>query len=207
VALIPRRAPLLSPLDRSFLGDWSGWYFDAPPIGHLLREAYPDRWLRIHSLPRSERMPTSGWHFAELRRRHVAVATDLLGDNAECALVLCVPSRDATSDRLASETRWGSVALSDLGQLDPELWHEETGVFAEPMSIRGAKTRWNAEAFYPFIDAVARDRIRGVLVELNRGQVYAPYDGGADLFFASTFERDSAQARLTSWLSPRPDGL
>jgi len=135
------------------------------------------------------------------------VATDVLGTDSECALLFCVPCRDATSERLAAETGWGSCVLTDLGALDAELWHEETGIFAEPMCLRGAKTYWQPETFHSFIDAVARDRISGIVVELDHGQVYAPYDGGADLFFASTVARDAARSRFQSWLSPRGDGL
>jgi len=44
-------------------------------------------------------------------------------------------------------------------------------------------------------------------VALDTGAVYAPYDGGADLFFPSTWERDLARDRYRAWLSRDPGGL
>jgi hypothetical protein len=134
----------LSPLPAGFLDQWALWYPDCPPEGYLLRDEYPDVWLRIHSLPRSKRYAESPGEYAELLSRHNQVATDLLGSDARCALLL---------------------------------------------------------------RAIADEETQALLVELDRGQVYAPYDGGADLFFASTFERDLAKARYANWLSAREDGM
>jgi hypothetical protein len=39
-----------------------------------------------------------------------------------------------------------------------------------------------------------------LLVNLDSGQVYAPYDGGADLFYSTEFARDNARERFAAWL-------
>ncbi|MDB4915783.1 MAG: hypothetical protein JWM95_3427, partial [Gemmatimonadetes bacterium] len=78
----------MNPADSTVLARWPEWYPDAPPVGFLLREAYPDRWLRIHSLPEAKRYPTSGFDYAELLRRHNSVAADVLGLDTPCAILL-----------------------------------------------------------------------------------------------------------------------
>jgi len=197
----------LDPLPTDFFETWFSWFPDAPPVGFLLREAEPDRWLRIHGLPNSRRHPTSGWDHAELLRRHNAVATDLLGEGAPCAAVLfdvCDPQRGSALGARAGLTE---SELPRVGTLPPELWGEDKGLFVEPVCLFGGSTVWRAGAFDIFIAAVAQDRVRGLFAALETSAVYAPYDGGADLIFPTTWERDLARERYEGWLSSRQDGL
>lgn len=46
-----------------------------------------------------------------------------------------------------------------------------------------------------------------LVVNLNTGRIYAPYDGGADLLYANETERDDAGERFRTWGSWREDGL
>lgn len=195
---------ILSP-QPGFLTQWAGWYPDSPPIGFLLREAYAHRWLRIHSLPLAKRNPTSGYDYAEIIRRHNEVATDVLGIDAQCVLVIVAPCTDG--DVLAQRSGLGDSPLFALGQLESSLWDERDGVFAVPMCFYGGITTWRSGSFNLFLSAAAQDFTRAIVVETSRGQVFAPYNGGVDLFFASQFERDLASQRYAKWLSSRCDGL
>ena len=180
----------LDPLPANFLETWTEWFPDAPPVGFLLREAEPDRWLRIHSLPGSRRHPESGWDHAELLRRHNAVATDLLGEGAACGVVLfdvCDPQR---SSALGARAGLTEAELPRVASLPPDLWDEDDGVFTEPVCLFGGSTVWRTGAFDAFIAAVADARVSGMFAAFETGAVYAPYDGGADLFFPTTWERD-----------------
>jgi hypothetical protein len=52
---------------------WDVWerHFGAlPPVGHLLRRAIPPRWMRIHSLPGSQRYAEGDLEYVELLSRH-----------------------------------------------------------------------------------------------------------------------------------------
>ena len=194
-------------LPRNFLETWTEWFPNAPPVGFLLREAERDRWLRIHSLPGSRRLPESAWDHAELLRRHNAVATDILGEGAACGVVLfdvCNPQR---SSALGARAGLTESELPRVGSLPPELWDDEDGVFAEPVCLFGGLTVWRTGAFDGFIAAVAAGQVSGLLAAFETGAVYAPYDGGADLFFPTTWERDRARERYGGWLSSRTDGL
>ena len=75
-------------LDGEFFSLWKDWYPDAPPLGFVLREMYPDLWLRIPGLPRGKRYAETDDERAELNRRHNAAATEVLRHNADCTLVL-----------------------------------------------------------------------------------------------------------------------
>jgi hypothetical protein len=56
-------------LDR-FLLFWNFRYQGCPPLRYLLRKTYPERWLRIHSLPTANRYATHPGEAAQLLRRH-----------------------------------------------------------------------------------------------------------------------------------------
>ena len=100
------KAPLILPISPDFATRWAAWYGATPPIGFLLREEYPDRWLRIHSLRSAARYPRSGWDYAELIRRHNTIANHVLGPGAESAfIVFC----ECSGGPPASSTWGGSV--------------------------------------------------------------------------------------------------
>jgi hypothetical protein len=136
-------------------------------------------------------------------RRFNTVAEGVLGDRSPCALLI----HECGVASKAELRGYGLVAdsISALGELPQELWDEE-GVFAVPMCISGAATIWLRGVFDRFFAGAAQDRLRGLLVELQRGQVFARYNGGADLFFSSSWERDQAKERYFSWISQRTDG-
>ena len=67
---------------------------------------------------------------------------------------------------------------------------------------------WRENHLDDLLAAVAEDRTGPVLfANTQRRCIYAPYDGGADLFFSSIDTAASARSRLRSWLSDREDGL
>jgi hypothetical protein len=197
----------MTPADAEVLARWSHWYPDAPPVGFLLRESYPDRWLRIYSLPEGKRYPTSGFDYAELLRRHNAVADDVVGAGSPCAILLVHTCKGRGVRAIGRAAGLTSSGLPRLGQLPLALSDEDNGVFAAPMCVFGSQARWTRGGFDRFITEIAEDRSHGLVVSLASGQVYAPYDGGADLFYLTEYERDQARDRFRIWASPRRDGL
>ena len=133
-------------------------------------------------------------------RRHSAVATDVLGGGAVCVLLLLRSSTGPESVGVGQRAAVTAGDLPDALSLSPELWDDESGWFGEPVGLLGAQVIWQPADFLGFIAAVADDRVRGVVANLATGGVYAPYDGGADLFFATEIERDLARARHAAWI-------
>jgi hypothetical protein len=190
-----------------FLARWNSWYPNSPPVGFLLRDAAPHRWLRIYSLPEGKRYPTSGFEYAELRRRHHVVANDVLGSGAPCALLLLGACSNTTGADLANMLGLGQEAVPFVTELDSSISQEPDGIFATAMCLFGGEIVWHAPYFDGFIAATAEDRVDGLVVELHTGGVYAPYDGGADLFYPTEVQRNQAWQQFADWRSPRKDGL
>jgi hypothetical protein len=73
--------------DDAFLDFWRTHFGDCPPAGFLLHETFPERWMRIHSLPDSKRYADTARELTALLARHNTVATDVLGDGSRCVEV------------------------------------------------------------------------------------------------------------------------
>jgi hypothetical protein len=192
--------PTVSPLPDDFSARWDTWYPAAPPLAFLLRDAYSERWFRIDSLPDGERYPMSRGEHDEIYRRHSEVATQVLGDDAECALLIF---RESAGRWHSAAVRAAGIGHDDLPSTVPlpaKLWDEHDGYFVVPVELAGAVVRWRASEFSGFIAAVADDAAKGLIVNLANGRVYAPYDGGADLFLESESERVRVREQFGAWL-------
>jgi hypothetical protein len=67
---------------------------------------------------------------------------------------------------------------------------------------------WQEEVFNDLLKDVA-DEATGPTLWCNRetGKVFAPYDGGFDIFPTSTAEVAELKERHKAWLSSEPSGL
>ncbi len=163
---------------------WNQSFPDTAPVGFVLRKNYSERWLRIHSLPESKRYAESEDEYTELLRRHNAVATDALGEGALCYLF---------------EGLWVDAAT-------PEAWL----IAGQEMALQFEVTQtvWNHGSHDALLREVADDKRPQILfAALDSGQVYSPYDGGADLIFCDQQKRDQRKLELREWLSEHPEGL
>jgi hypothetical protein len=184
---------------------WHRWFPATPPVGFLLREAVPERWIRIHSLPRGKRYPDSGFDHAEIQRRHAAVAEVLLGTDESIFFV----SHSCTgrfSRNVGRHAGFTTTELPRLWALEASWHDQEHGAFAEPMCISGCRATWDSVRFARFIAAVADDRMRGVILNARTGAVYAPYDGGADLFCPSALPPQVLRERFAAWIPDHLEG-
>ncbi len=173
---------------------WRQKFGSVSPIGYRCRAALPDRWLRIHSLPGSKRYPGTSEEFDELLRRHHLVSNHVLGEAAACTLFV---------GRYASEAQ----ELPNMAQFErlPSLDDTEESL---PIHVFGATVTWEAHRFDALIRSVADDDERLIFfANLKKGTGYAPYDGGADLFFASPQHVGTQKQAWAEWTSPRKDGL
>ncbi|MFC1402669.1 MULTISPECIES: hypothetical protein [Streptacidiphilus] len=68
--------------------------------------------------------------------------------------------------------------------------------------------RWQTACIDPLLRSVADNVSAGVIItDTNLGQLYHPYDGGADVILANSSSRDAMRERHSDWLSKHPQGL
>ena len=124
---------------------------------------------------------------SEVHRRCNAVASDVL-DGSLCALF--------TGE--FGEQPGGAWAVPMHGADEEPYW----------LNLSAKTSVWAPGGFDDLLRAVADDKSGPVLLyAIGKGKAFSPYDGGADLFLASKFERDELAKRYNSWLSALPSGL
>jgi hypothetical protein len=186
-----------------FLRQWNGWYPESLPVGHQLRDVHRDRWLRIYSLPGGQRHPETDTDWAELVNRHLTAADVVLGRGAECALVAAFVG-DLPDDRWFSR----EFDLAPLALVREDFPEDGSEPEDHALDLWFASARWEPQTFETAIRRRADDRgPTFLLVALETGRVYAPYDGGADLFAPDPTVTLEIRAALRPWVSPRRDGL
>lgn len=188
----------------------------APPVGYLMRERCGKRWFRIHSLSGSKRYPETEAEYAELLRRHNAICDALFGHGEPLVLVVPAygdvagpyptrepePGRDvAPPSPIPSDlVPFRCIDPRDLDpQADPEL---DSFIY-----LSAAPLVWRSGATDAMIRAAADDRERFLLVSMAADRVYAPYDGGADIFLPASERPAAWRARYAEWLSVDPSGM
>jgi hypothetical protein len=189
------------------LTDWCRWFPDCEPLAHHLRVAFPDRWVRFHSLPGSKRYPEDEDEYATVMERHNRILGELIHPGQTVVLLSTGYSETPTPVRSQPEWQtldpgavpWRTVAMHEVSAdfAVPNYWH----VFA-------SERAWLPGVFDLLIRLVADDVVTNVMIVAPDCRwLLHPYDGGMDVIAESRVIRDRIKAAYTGWLSARPDGL
>jgi hypothetical protein len=172
-----------------------------PPLGHILRAEFPDQWLRVHSLPDSKRYADTPNEYSTLLTRQNAVATTVLETGGKCLLFV---------GRLEGHPQWQSErqTLPGLKETTFALFQsvsDEDEPAQMAMNFWCAPVRWHPERYDELIRAVADDEEDYIVfASLQTSEIYAPYDGGADLILSSSLRRNELKQKFEAWLSHYP---
>lgn len=175
------------------------------PVGSELRNLLPERWVRLHYLPNSERLVTTPTQRTEVLARYRAVLTVLTGstDLGDDPLVVLTagwddsPPADRPADlaALLPAVEWQSLVRDD---------EQATTLYASEV-VPGRDDDALDELL---LDWVAADRTADVIVApASLSWLLHPYDGGMDVIAPDTATRDRLRQQFGEWLSPLPSGL
>ncbi len=183
------------------LDDWDTRFPGCPPVGHLLRTAFPRRWVRFHSLPESKRYPESRFEYEVLLGRHDTVLGELTPPGSRVVLVTTG----------YTETPEPARSYEELLSLDPSAapWRsidlEDDGYYSH---FHTSRWTWGPGVFDHILRLVASGRLGNILIVAPDCRwVLHPYDGGMDVILESEVARDALKACHADWLSSHPDGL
>ncbi len=165
----------------SFENAWAKYHVGERPVGWMLREDGAKNWLRFHSLPASKRSADTDDERSILLARHNALAEEVLGADP-CWLV---------QTHLTTHT--GESGAAD--QYDPIRATRELGLcfvstlFVDdeedrPRRVYAVQTNWLPGRFDDLLLALADENAGPTLWMAANGAIFAPYDGGVDLFLA-----------------------
>lgn len=190
----------------SFTKYWQKTYLDCPPIGYFLREAYPDIWFRIHTLPFSKRYADNKQEEKEILRRHNLLLSDLLSEGGKYILITTgyspslspVHSYPQLDDLVKNREYLFSIPKHEFEMIDdPNYWH-----FFMTEGI------WKNKSLDALLTLVANEEVSNILlVRVEQNCIYHPYDGGADIFIKDDLKRDLLKNKYSNWFSQHPSGL
>ena len=193
---------------------WTSRYALTPPISYLLRDAYPARWFRIHTLPASKRYPSNDSEWNIVLDRQNALISDLLGNNFDVLVVTGEYDLNSSGKR-----KWTFSPVKALDQLifielqpvpletlNNERVHDEykpndtyRAVFSE--------LYWQPSSWDRLLIAIGNDELSAFFISITNELIIAPYDGGVDIILKDEDTRNFYKAKYKDWLSDREDGL
>ncbi|MDQ0319017.1 hypothetical protein QO002_001155 [Pararhizobium capsulatum DSM 1112] len=178
----------------AFQTDWERSHFGQIPMKQAFRVNQQLPWVRFHSLPGSERYPATVREENIIVERAIVLGDAMLGRGCECWQVECradaeleqckhaASSASAAQTIVYDEVEWTLYVAS-------EIWEPSERLAAQLLAIA------NEESWPKF------------WMSKENGQIFAPYDGGFDLFPISNDEVQRLRIAHRDWLSPLPSGL
>lgn len=192
----------------AFPQQWNRRFPGIEPVGYEMRNSGAGHWVRFHSLPESKRYADTDAEWRELLARQNELAAAVLGEDRACWLV------QSCWERHPDDSAFRGVndpfqAVADYG-LEPALVtvREPDTEFEQRWEACVSLTTWSSGRFDQLLRQIADDEAAPTLwFSSDIGAVFAPYDGGVDLFLPN----ESAVTELTEqhpdWLSSYPTGL
>lgn len=192
---------------------WEHYFPNAEPVAYLLRTLFPERWIRFHSLLLSKRYPDTEDEYLILLERHNRILNELNASGQKLTLFTTGCSAKPYPDRTQPSHRfqpdwslldpaaipWRTVAMHEIDNNfeNPHYWH-----------IFISQWDWKPKIFDPILRLVADDAIENVMIASPvDGWLFAPYDGGMDLFLKIIDEFDHFKSLHHDWLPNKPDYL
>jgi len=183
---------------------WRTHFPGAAPVGWALRESFPDRWVRFHSLPGSRRYPEGKKDRAIVVERACALAKALLGEDGPYYLLANVYAPDdALPFAVTPDWTYHTAQLTQAFSC-PEDAEDDASIIV----VFTGQTETLDRHFERAVLGIAEDRsARCVWVSPNKPVVFAPYDGGFDLITAKPQQATALKQSFKRWTSKHPEGL
>lgn len=184
---------------------WDKNYPESNPIGHELKSVYPNRWLRIHSLPESKRYAQSDDEYQIILNRQNKLISELIGENSEIIIVSGQYEMERTktvSTELSEYGKFEKCRTIELHKIYPAEYEDD---FCYDVYFR--PDIWKRNSQNELLKNIADDEFRAMLVCPKMNCIVAPYDGGMDIIVESKEHRDELKTKYKDWLSEREDGL
>lgn len=191
------------------LGEWSVKFPGCEPVAHRMREAFPTRWVRFHSLGGAKRYPDNEEEYATVLGRQNRILDELIGDAASIVVLTTEYSGPPGTLEIAAGPDLGAI-IPDAKPWRSVPMHELDAEFIEPTywHVSASELTWRPGRLDALLRLVADDIITNVMIlPPSCRWLFHPYDGGMDLILETPADRDRLRSSHADWLSPRSDGM
>ena len=179
-------------VEQNFHLYWCRVYGRRTPLSHLLRQDKSVPWVRFHALPNSKRYAEHDDETAVILERAYTLGNAVLEDGTECWQIEC---RHADHEHAHEYNLPGTFIFND--DAEQSCWVATV-----------TKTKWRMGEHDPLLRSIADDATGPTLwLHGENATIFAPYDGGFDVFPASFQKADELRTAFRQWLSPHPEGL
>ena len=184
---------------------WNTNFKETIPLYFTFREAFPERWLRIHSLPESKRYADSESEMKILLCRQNQVFSDEIKENDDIYLVRdeYFINTGEIEDEFDFYPEYNFQKISVIKLNDYYNDYEEN----EKLNILVTKDKWKKNHFNKLLEDIANDVSMVFFISIKRKIIFAPYDGGMDIIYQNEQQRNFYKEIYKNWLSKRDDGL
>lgn len=180
---------------RDFEREWSSFHDNRRPLGWMLRSNKSLAWVRFHSLPNSKRYPENEAEEGVILSRAYSLGNATFGADANCWQIECRAKKELNPP-------YWDVAVSGTAAMtfadgEDEMWCANV-----------LETHWRQGTLDPILLAIADEKTGPTMwMDRQTGKIFAPYDGGFDLFVSSPEEVKQLRTQFGDWLSGHPEGL
>lgn len=189
---------------------WNNKFEGKFPIDFQFKHDLYKRWLRIHYLPESKRYPENESEYQIVELRQTTILKDVIGESSQIEFLIGMFKYNETTESeiktdLGSFKKFISVDLhnnQDKVSYGPHYKGEryETYLLTAELEINQITTilKQIADGSYDY---------RFSIVDLIKGRIVAPYDGGIDIIMEDENQKKIAKAKYNEWLSNHESGL
>jgi len=185
----------------NFKKEWEKTYKDLPPISYILRENIKDHWFRIHSLPDSKRYAENEKKTEIILERHNDIATEVLGLDEDCLIIIGL--HGGKKNQIKIDYSWSNNLNF--------VYFGETKIEENPdffIFQYASFEKWKKNKFDTILLDVANFKTGPVMfINTKNLNIYAPYDGGSDIFIPDPTKKENSRLKYKNWLSNHPEGL
>lgn len=183
---------------------WQRHFPGTAPVGWALQSSFPDRWVRLHSLPGSKQYPDGKKHRAIIAERALALAHALLSDTGPYYMLANVYAPEpGLPFAVTQDWRYHGAELSQSFSC-----LEDSADQASQIVVFTGQTERLSRGFEAAVLGIAEERsARCIWVSPKRPAAFAPYAGGFDLITAVPDDVATFKAQFKRWLSKHPDGF
>jgi len=184
---------------------WIKHYPESFPIDYKLRDYYPDRWLRIHSLPESKQYADTKEEYDIILGRQNYVISGLIEENSEIIIVTGLfelEDSEVTPIEFSEYGNFTKCASLELHKIFPE--ENEFDFFYD---VYISNFIWEKNSINKLLKDIADNKLRAMIVSPSGKCIVHPYDGGMDIIVETQEKRDELKIEYEDWLSEREDGM
>lgn len=186
---------------------WSRFHGDHWPIGYRLRDGGAANWVRFHSLPKSKRYADSDDERRTLLQRQNTLAAEVLKSDPCWLIQTHWVTPPGVIDFADSNDPFAATRAFDL-QFAFELVEVVDDDQSYRWRVHAGLIQWSNGRFDDLLMSIADERACPTLwMSETDGSIFAPYDGGVDLFLARPDKATVLKATYRQWLSAHPEGL